>query len=108
MKTKHLVKSILQFHKPHLMDDVWYNGEKCFLNNGIKGDGEGGILWNVVKKEWNNDGTRNSWEVPTKQIKKNWTWFTFCNSLFYYYRWWKKCWYQIDLAKRLECNVYDV
>ena len=107
LKSKHILISIKQCNQLHLMDDVWYQGERCFLNNGTRYDIDGNHLWSILKKDLNENGTRDGWDVKDSEIKKMFTLFNIKNSLFYHYNWWKRSWYSIDLRKMMERNTND-
>ena len=70
LKSKHMLISIKQCNQLHLMDDVWYQGERCFLNNGTGYDIDGNHLWSILKKDLNENGTRDGWDVKDSEIKK--------------------------------------
>jgi len=76
------------------MDDIIYNGKKCFVNNGVSAP-----VWNLCEKEWNEDGTRNTYRVHEREIKKVKSFWNLENDLFHIYRWYMKYWYEIDLRK---------
>lgn len=101
LKTKNMIKSLAQFNNFHLMDDVIYNGKKCFINNGTRYSNEGVHLWDVLEKEWNLDGTRNKYYASDKELKRIFTLSNIKNALFYHYNWWRTCWYNIELNKML-------
>lgn len=86
----------------HLMDEVRYNGEHYFINNGNLYDEHGNHYWTILKKEWNADGTREKHYVQDHEIKRILTWFNIKNALFSHYRWWKDYWYLIDLRAMME------
>ena len=52
LRFKHLFISIENMNGIHLMDEVVYNGKKCFVNNGIKSNEKGERLsrepWTVL------------------------------------------------------------
>lgn len=99
LRIKHFTISIKQFNQFHLMDDVYYKGEECFINNGTRYAADGTHLWDICKKEWNADDTRDCYSVPESELKKVKSWFTFKNSLLYHYEWWMRNWYKIELYK---------
>ena len=102
LKFKHLIISIKECNKRHLMDDVWYRGEHYFINNGNRYDEYGNHYWTILKKDWNFDGTREKYYVQDHEIKRMFTWSNIKNALFSHYRWWKDYWYRIDLGKMME------
>ena len=94
--------SIKDRNKIHLMDDVIYNGKKCFVNNGIRYDENGNRLWDILEKEWNSDGTRNHYLAIDAELTKAKNWQTFKNSCLSHYRWYMEYWYSIRLREKLE------
>lgn len=100
LKSKNLIKSIKECNQYHLMDNVIYNGKKCFINNGTRYRGDV-HLWDICEKEWNADGTRNCYSVPESELKRVITAFNIQNALFFHYRWYKTYWYKIELDKML-------
>lgn len=101
LKTKNMIKSILQCNRFHLMDEVKYKGKKCFINNGTRYNNDGVHLWDIVEKEWKSDGTRNKYCASDKELKRYFTLNNVKNALFFHYRWWKMYWYNIELSKML-------
>lgn len=84
------------------MDDVQYNGEQYFINNGTLYDEFRNHYWTIVKEEYNSDGTREKYHVLDSEIRRAFTWFNFKNALFSHYKWWKDYWYWIELRKMME------
>lgn len=101
LKIKHFFISISQFKDLHLMDGVYYNNKKCFINNAVKSDNFGNRLYDIVEKEWREDGNRNSYCVKANELKKIYSQSTIDNSLFHHYRWWRMYWYGINLREML-------
>lgn len=88
------------------MDSVIYKGKKCFINNGIRRNDNGEILWTIVEKEWSsNSETRKSYLATDKELRRCLTWFNIKNALLYHYKWWRVNWHGIDLRRMLnkEC-----
>jgi len=96
--------SIKDRNKIHLMDDVIYQGKKCFVNNGIRYDENGNRLWDILEKEWNSDGTRNHYLATDAELTKVKNWQTFKNSCLYHYRWYMTYWYSIKLREKMDGN----
>ena len=101
LKTKHLVISIKQWKQFHLMDNVMYQGKKCFINNGTQRNNQGETLWGIVEKEWGESKTRNSYLATDKELKRCLSWFNVKNALLHHYNWWYSYWYGIELRKML-------
>ena len=102
LRWKHFVTSIKDYKSIHLMDEVFYKGERCFVNNGTKHTSDGVHLWDICSKAWNEDGTRNCYAVPDSELTKAKNWCTIRNSLLRHYSWYMHCWYAIDVGKLLE------
>ena len=81
------------------LDDVIYNNERYFINNGTTYDENGVHLWDIYRK--NLDGVSVSIVVPESDLKKAKTWFNFKHSLLSYYKWYMQCWYKIDVNKKI-------
>ena len=94
--------SISEFDKTHLADRVIYQGQDCFVNNAISSDSKGNRLYDILPVAWDENGKRKGWSVPKSAFKKKFCWFNIKNDLTSHYRWWKDCWYEIDLRKMLE------
>lgn len=101
LKTKNMLISFGEFHKIHLMDRVIYKGQKCFVNNGTKTDGQGNILWDILPETTGEDGKRRGWAVPRTEFKREFCWFNIKNALFHHYNWWKQYWYKIQLREMM-------
>lgn len=101
LKTKHLLISISEFNKLHLMDRVVYKGQDCFINNMIRQDPNGNRLYDILLEAWDENGRRKGWSVPRSEIKKKICWANIKNDLTYHYRWWKDYWYEIQLRKMM-------
>lgn len=97
-------KSISMRNEFHLMDDVVYNGKKCFINNGIRSNEKGERVWDVLEKELNTDGTRNHYLATDSELTKVKNWQTFKNSCLYHYRWYMTYWYSIKLREKMDGN----
>lgn len=102
LRFKHLYISLENANGIHLMDDVIYNGKKCFVNNGIRCNEQGERLWDILEKEWNPDGTRNHYLATDAELTKVKNWQTFKNSCLRHYRWYMECWYQIQLREKMD------
>ena len=102
LKTKHMLISIGEFNKPHLMDRVIYKGQDCFINNAICFDSNGNRLYDILPEALDENGRRKGWSVPRNEFKKKFCWFNIKNDLTSHYRWWKDYWYGIDLREILE------
>ena len=83
----------------HILNDVIYNNERYFINNGTTYDENGVHLWDICRK--NLDGVSVSIAVPESDLKKAKTWFNFKHSLLSYYKWYMQCWYKIDVNKKI-------
>jgi hypothetical protein len=94
--------SIKDRNKIHLMDDVIYNGKKCFVNNGIRSNEKGERLWDILETEWNPDGTRNHYLATDAELTKVKNLETFKNSCLSHYRWYMIYWYQIQVRELME------
>ena len=99
---KAFIYSLKGFREIHLMDNVIYNGELYFVNNAIKNRDDGTRLYDILKKQWNEDGTRDAACVPASEFVKAKNWPTFKNSCLSYYRWYMTYWYILDVRKKLE------
>lgn len=102
LKLKHLLISIKECNKRHLMDDVWYQDERYVINQGNLYDEHNNHYWTILKKKWSPDGTREKHYVQDHEIKRMFTWWNIKNALFSHYRWWKDYWYWIDLRAMME------
>ena len=98
LKFKNLLISFKECNKHHLMDEVWYQGERYFINQGNLYDEHDNHYWEIVKS----DGIREQHRVQDHEIKRVFTWWNIKNALFSHYRWWKDYWYWIDLRKMME------
>ncbi len=107
LRFKHLYISLENANNIHLMDEVMYNGKKCFVNNGNRYAEDGTHLWDILEREWNADGTRNGYSVQESELKKIKNWCTFKNSCLYHYKWYMTYWYQIQLRELMENRKYD-
>ena len=105
LRFKHLYISLENANGIHLMDDVIYNGKKCFVNNGIRSNEQGERLWDILEKEWNPDGTRNHYLATDAELTKVKNWQTFKNSCLSHYRWYMECWYSIRLMEKMNERV---
>jgi hypothetical protein len=101
LRFEHLFTSLENAGGIHLMDDVIYNGKKCFVNNGIRYNEDGERLWDILEKEWNEDGTRNHYLATDAELIKAKNWRTFKNSCLSHYRWYMTYWYRIRLEEIL-------
>jgi hypothetical protein len=101
LKTKHLLISISEFNKLHLMDRVVYKGQDCFINNMIRWDSNGNRLYDILPEALDENGRRKGWSVPRSEFKKKFCWTNIKNDLTYHYRWWKDYWYRIQLRKMM-------
>lgn len=99
LKTKHLLISISEFNKLHILDRVIYNGQDCFINNMIRSDASGNRLYDILPEALDEDGRRKGWSVTRNEFKKKLCWFNIKNDLTHHYRWWKDYWYIIELRK---------
>lgn len=97
LNVEHLIISFSQLNNFHLCDDVWYNGERYFINNGNRYDENNNHLWTIVKKEWNDDGSRDSVNVRENEIRKVFNLFNLKNGLFSHYKWWKIFWSTVEI-----------
>ena len=102
LKTKHLLISISEFNKVHLMDRVIYKEQDCFINNATRSDANGNRLYDILPEALDENGKRKGWSVPRSEFKKKFCWLNIKNDLTFHYRWWKNYWYEIDLRKMLE------
>ncbi len=94
LRTRALARSVRQVNRVHLMDEVIYNGKKCFVNNGVSAP-----VWDLCEKEWNLDGTRNTYRVHENNFKKIRSYRNLKNDLLHNYDWYMLYWYKIDLRK---------
>lgn len=101
LKTKHMLISISEFNKLHLMDRVVYRGQDCFINNMIRSDSNGNRLYDILPEALDENGMRKGWYVPRNEFKKKFCWLNIKNDLTSHYRWWKNYWYGIDLRKMM-------
>ena len=99
LRWKHFWHSVSRFKDFHLADDVIYNNEHYFINNGTTYDGNGIHLWDICRKDEDRVGV--SIAVPESDLKKAKTWFNFKHSLLSYYKWYMQCWYKIDVNKKI-------
>ena len=99
LRFENLITSLENAGGIHLMDDVIYNGKKCFVNNGIRYNENGERLWDILEKEWNEDGTRNHYRATDAELTKVKNWGTFINSCLSHYRWYMTYWYRIRLEE---------
>ena len=106
LRFRHLYISLENANSIHLMDDVIYNGKKCFVNNGIRSNEKGERVWDILEKEWNSDGTRNHYLATDAELKKVKNWRTFKNSCLSHYRWYMTYLYQIQVRELME-GKYD-
>lgn len=102
LKIKHMLISISEFNKIHLLDRVVYQGRDCFVNNAIRSDSNGNRLYDILPVELDETGKRKGWSVPRSEFKKRFCWLNIKSDLTSHYIWWKNCWYEIDLRKMLE------
>jgi len=102
LRFQHFYISLENANGIHLMDDVIYQGKKCFVNNGIRYDENGKRLWDILEKEWNPDGTRNHYLAKDYELTKVKNWRTFKNSCLSHYRWYMTYWYQIQVRELME------
>ena len=101
LKTKHLLISISEFNKLHLMDRVIYKEQDCFINNMTSLDSNGNQLYDILPEALDDDGKRKGWSVPRSELKKKLCWFNIKNDLTSHYRWWKSYWYEINLREMI-------
>lgn len=101
LKTKHILISIGEFNKLHLMDRVVYKGQDCFINNMIKWDSNGNRLYDILPEALDENCRRKGWSVPRSEFNKKFCWLNIKNDLTYHYRWWKDYWYDIHLRKMM-------
>ena len=101
LKAKHMLISISEFNKLHLMDRVVYNGQDYFINNAIHSDADGNRLYDILPEALDENGERKGWSVPRSKFKKKFCWTNIKNDLTYHYRWWKDYWYVIQLRKMM-------
>lgn len=99
LRWKHFWHSVSRFKDFHLADDVIYNNERYFINNGTTYDENGIHLWDICRKD--EDGVGVSMAVPESDLKKAKTWFNFKNSLLSYYNWYMQYWYKLDVNKKI-------
>ena len=102
LKIKHMLISISEFNKLHLMDRVIYNGQDCFINNMIYSDANGNRLYNILPEILDENGIRKGWLVPRSAFKKKFCWLNIKNDLTSYYRWWRDYWYDIHLRDMID------
>lgn len=102
LKTKHMLISIGEFNKLHLMDRVIYKGQDCFINNAIRSDANGNRLYDILPEALDENGGRKGWSVPRSDFKKKFCWLNIKNDLTFHYKWWKDCWYSIQLREMMD------
>lgn len=101
LRFKHLFISLENANGIHLMDEVVYNGKRCFVNNGTRYNERGERLWDILEIEWNADGTRNKYAATDVELTKVKNWRNFKNSCLSHYRWYMTYWYQIQLRDKM-------
>ena len=101
LKIKHMLISVSEFNKLHLMDRVIYKGQDCFINNMIRSDSDGNRLYDILPEALDENGMRKGWSVPRSEFKKKICWLNIKNGLTFHYRWWKDCWYDIHLREMI-------
>ena len=97
LKTKMFIRSAARFRRVHISDTVKHDNKKWIVSNAnwYTDDGEQGFdLSEYEGKEYRTCIRRSA-------IKKVYTFRTIKNSITYYYRWWRSCWYQIELNDEL-------
>lgn len=99
LKIKHMLISISEFNKFHLLDRVIYKGQDCFINNMTRLDSNGNQLYDILPETLDEDGKRKGWSVSKNEIKKKVCWLNIKNDLTFHYKWWKNCWYDINLRE---------
>lgn len=102
LKTKHLLISVSEFNKLHLMDRVVYKGQDCFINNMIRSDSDGNRLYDILPEALDENGRRKGWSVSRSEFKKKLCWLNIKNDLIFHYRWWKDYWYDIQLREMMD------
>ena len=102
LKTKHMLISISEFNKLHLLDRVIYKGQDCFINNMIRSRSDGIRLYDILPEALDENGRRKGWSVPRSDFKKKFCWLNIKNDLTSHYIWWKDYWYDIDLRKMMD------
>lgn len=101
LKAKHILISVRGFNELHLLDRVVYKGQDCFINNMIRSDSDGNRLYDILPEKWDENGKRKGRSVPRSEFKKKFCWSNIKNDLTFHYKWWKNCWYEIDLRKMM-------
>ena len=97
LKTKMFIRSAARFRRVHISDTVKHDNKKWIVSNAnwYSDDGEQGFdLSEYEGKEYRTCIRRSA-------IKKVYDFRTIKNSITYYYRWWRSCWYQIELNDEL-------
>ena len=101
LKTKHMLISISEFNKLHILDRVIYNEQECFINNMTSVSTDGIRLYDILPKAWDENGKRKGWSVPRSEFKKKFCWFNIKNDITHHYKWWKNYWYGIHLREMM-------
>lgn len=102
LKIKNMILSIKEFHEIHIGDLVVYENKKCFVNNGTRYDASGLVhYWDILECDLNKNGTRNKYYATDEELKRCLCLSNVKNALFYRYKWWKTCWYRIELSNML-------
>ena len=102
LKTKHMLISISEFNKLHLMDRVVYRGLDCFVNNMISSDSDGNRLYDILPESLDENGMRKGWSVPRRAFRKKFCLLNIKNDLTSHYRWWRAYWYDINLREIID------
>lgn len=101
LKIKHMLISISEFNKLHLMDRVIYKGQDYFVNNMTRLSSDGIRLYDILPEAWDKNGKRKGFSVQRSEFKKKICWSNIKNDLIFHYKWWKDYWYNIHLREMM-------
>ncbi len=103
LRLKYLIDGIKTRKEVHLMDQIIYNDELYFVNNGTLYDGDGHRLWSVIKVgPFDENGRKESLHLQESQFRKARTWANFARGILHNYWFQMTYWHSINMRKVLE------
>lgn len=105
LRAKYLMISFRLTGELHLLDKVIYKGKDCFINNMIRYDSKGRLIYDILSEEIGEDGKRKGWAVTRNQFSKKLCWFNLENGAMSYYRWWRRYWYESTLKEMMDRSI---
>lgn len=91
----YIKRALKQIRKPHLGDVVDYNGERCFLNQGVNAP-----YWDLIWFDGFESSANVCSSIHESKFKLQPLWRRFFFSLRFTYRFYMGYWYGIDVQKK--------